>query len=393
MYESKLIPISGPSSGHTLTRLINPFFQKLMYSLIDQRVLFDLKMVFGTIHIPAFFEDDVIKFKTPPSSVIKAVMKDEDLYVAHLMLSLNGGEDFSLCPSFYIYKNPSLYGAIPQVVIPKYHREVIVTGSRFFTLETVTSKLFIKCRFGSHVSEAFVRDGMLICPFNKGYNHKSSTNSLILLSISLNNGQDFSSSTIPIIIKLQPIIFDIFPRFVSASGSEITLTGVNLNSFKSSNCFLQFRQDESSYEAVAPINVNSSIGDEVMIISPAGSAGKIEDLIIVSVGCTGQPFLDTGIRLRFLPLLFVDNVVTNRFSMYVHGGDFKRDTFTYSCIINKKPAQDGKIYTSNQTIEKIGRIVNETCLFCNSVNDPGRYELQVAMYSVRETMLDNTTSE
>ena len=80
---------------------------------------------------------------------------------------------------------------------------------------------------------------------------------------------------------------------MSASGSEITLMGVNPNSFKSSNYFLQFRQDKSLYVVVVPINVNSSNGDEVMIIWPAGSASKIEDSIIVSVGCNGQPFLDT----------------------------------------------------------------------------------------------------
>ena len=38
--------------------------------------------------------------------------------------------------------------------------------------------------------------------------------------------------------------------------------------------------------------------------------------------------------------------------MYVHGGDFKGDIFTYSCII-KKAAQDDKIYTSKQQLEKL----------------------------------------
>ena len=221
-----------------------------------------------------------------------------------LEVSCNGGIDYETFGVLKLYRHPQLLSLQTSTVIDGYHKKIVIKLSEFVSIEDS-----VKCQIGNKIVDGQVRSQTLVaCPLLKSEELDASleVNMLVLVSISLNNGHNYSPNTLPLSIQLPPTIIEGHNKIVSEQGDSI----VRINGF---------HFDSLSASAIQTVCIGSvvtipwdalscvlfqSIKDNYFTFQAPPGKGVLSVYFQVDT----NTFVDTGVMLEYLKHVHINNI-------------------------------------------------------------------------------------
>ena len=260
---------------------------EVLETLQSVNLLDDIVVRVGPMTIPARY-DSASNYLTFFAPTIEELDAPTILDVA---ISPNGGADFVSAQSLQVYPTPKLHSVSPSIVQLGRNETLEILGSNFIAFENA------KCRVGESITRAVVQSSTILgCSLPEDVVDGRTLPGIMPVTISL-NGFGFIEKVLTVTVEVGVVVDGIISPYASESGgTNVTLVGRNLHLTNEGVVAL----GHDGMRAVA----QSENETHATFRAPPGT-GEMD--ISIALG-HGSVLIETGLSLRYLPLLTIDGV-------------------------------------------------------------------------------------